>query len=268
MKTYLIHEPFNIYHFTSRTWEHPEHKHTYYEIIFILRGKGIHLLNGKALKYGKDDIFFLGPDDFHSFQIRQETEFCYIRFTNTSSGVANSMKNFVSTPASGFRITGATDKAHLFAMLNVLRSEYENRFRPGFDEIRDGLMKAMMAVLSRNIQHQTSVEMSHREVDVGDLVAYVREQINSPDKLTIPHLASRFNYSPTYISYYFKQRTGEALKSFIIRTRLKLVETRLLYSNASLAEIAFEFGFTDESHLCKQFRKYTGVTPAYFRKRA
>jgi AraC-like DNA-binding protein len=48
---------------------------------------------------------------------------------------------------------------------------------------------------------------------------------------------------------------------------MSLIEARLQYSQHSLTEIADEFGFTDESHFCKQFRKYTGNTPTAFRKK-
>ena len=174
----------------------------------------------------------------------------------------------MDNPVTGFRIANRTDQIHLHFLLKVLRSEYESRFKSGFDKIRDGIMNAIMTILNRHTHHHTSLERAHREVDVRELVTYIRNNIVVPAKLTIPHLASRFNYSSTYISHYFKQHTGESLKAFIIRTRLKLVETRLLYSSAPLSEISFEFGYTDESHLCRQFRKYMGCTPAHFRKRA
>nr|WP_236648858.1 AraC family transcriptional regulator [Spirosoma sp. 209] len=57
------------------------------------------------------------------------------------------------------------------------------------------------------------------------------------------------------------------MKQYIVKHKIKLIEARLLYSPLTLAEIADEFGYTDESHFCKQFRKYTGQTPGSFRKR-
>lgn len=84
--------------------------------------------------------------------------------------------------------------------------------------------------------------------------------------LTIARLAEEFHMAPAYISIFFKRHTGESLKQYITRHRIKLIETRLLYSSLNLAEIAHEFGYTDESHLCRQFRKYTGTTPTAFRR--
>ncbi|HEY1055859.1 MAG TPA: AraC family transcriptional regulator [Emticicia sp.] len=41
----------------------------------------------------------------------------------------------------------------------------------------------------------------------------------------------------------------------------------MLFSQLTISEIADEFGYTDESHFCKQFKKFTGSTPTAFRKR-
>lgn len=251
MKTFLLHEPFNIYHFATREWTHAEHRHTYFEIIFILKGRGIYILNGKSLDYRQGDIFFLAPEDYHSFRIERETEFCYIRFTAppshqpTTPAQVNPAKgafpgdNFI--PSSGIRVSVPTDRVQLHSLLTVLRAEYENRFRDGFEVIRNGIMSAMITILNRNLHHDTPVERSARYVDVSEIVSYVRVNILSPNKLSVANLAARFNYSPTYISNFFKQQTGEPLKTFILKTRLKRVETKLLYSNASLSELADEF---------------------------
>jgi len=47
---------------------------------------------------------------------------------------------------------------------------------------------------------------------------------------------------------------------------LSLIEIRLRHSDLRLNEIAGEFGFTDESHFTKTFKKHKGVSPSAFRK--
>ncbi|MDQ4139958.1 MAG: AraC family ligand binding domain-containing protein, partial [Bacteroidota bacterium] len=81
MKRYIQYEPFNIYLFTASEWQHPVHKHSYFEIIFIRSGQGKHYINGNTYSYSAGDVFLLGPEDYHSFQIGEKTTFCYLRFT-------------------------------------------------------------------------------------------------------------------------------------------------------------------------------------------
>lgn len=73
MKRYTIQTPFNIYHFTASKWAHPVHNHTYYEIIFILQGNGKHQINGNLVEYQEGDVFLLGPEDSHNFEIDELT---------------------------------------------------------------------------------------------------------------------------------------------------------------------------------------------------
>ena len=57
-----------------------------------------------------------------------------------------------------------------------------------------------------------------------------------------------------------------ALREYIIKSKLKLVEIRLLNSDYTLTEIATELNFTDVSHLSKTFKKYTGMSIREFKK--
>ncbi|WP_416171451.1 helix-turn-helix domain-containing protein [Algoriphagus boritolerans] len=68
-------------------------------------------------------------------------------------------------------------------------------------------------------------------------------------------------------AYSSKKHVGESIKQYITNYKFGLIEARLTYSKLTLSEIAHEFSFTDESHFCRQFKKYSGITPTEFRRR-
>lgn len=84
--------------------------------------------------------------------------------------------------------------------------------------------------------------------------------------LTLEALANKFSISKNYLGEYFKKQTGISLQDYILDYKLKLVETRLKYSNTRLKEIAFELSFNDESHLSKLFKKHKKMTPTQYKK--
>jgi AraC family transcriptional regulator, L-rhamnose operon regulatory protein RhaS len=274
MRRYILHTPFNIYHFKARKWSHPVHNHTYFEIIFILKGSGHHHINGNTFAYKKGDVFFLGPEDFHFFDIATQTEFCFVRFNESfNKSQADDDRSwqkifktllYTSSQSRGSLVQDKGEQLKLLALLAVLEQEYENQQSSYFTTIRDNIMKTMIAILVRNLVGQTTRPVLKESAEA--IMLYVRQNIYSPSKLTIEHLADVFNYAPEYISIFFKKHTGESLKQYIIKHKIKLIEARLMYSQLSLSGIADEFGYTDESHFCKQFRKYTGSTPTQFRK--
>lgn len=276
MKRYILHTPFNIYHFKAKKWAHPIHNHTYFEIIFILKGNGVHQINGSVYSYSAGDVFLLGPEDAHFFEIHNQTEFCFIRFNESFYKSRTADKEdtyhkivktllYTSSQSRGSIVRDAKERRKLHGLLNILEEEYENNQSPYFQIIRDNIMLTMMTILARNLFSQ-SASMLAQQNSVEPILMYVRQNIYSPTKLTMDHLADVFNFAPEYIGIFFKKHTGESLKRYIIKQRIKLIEARLLYSKLPLSEITYEFGYADESHLCKQFTKYTGSTPSEFRK--
>ena len=49
--------------FEEEKFHLPVHSHTYYELIYIVKGKGIHHINDNRLAYKTGDLFALSPDD-------------------------------------------------------------------------------------------------------------------------------------------------------------------------------------------------------------
>lgn len=277
MQRYLLHTPFSIYHFEADKWNHPVHKHSYFEIIFILKGNGKHNINGNTFDYTEGDIFLLGPEDYHSFEINAITEFCFVRFNDSihqkqvgeKGGLWQQIVNtllYTSSQGRGTIVHNKQDKKKLFALLAVLEEENENQDSKYFDSIRTSLMQSMLIILARNLFEQAPPSNPLTKDSVEAILVYIKQHIYSPSKLTIEHLAEVFNYSPDYISIFFKRHTGESLKQYITKYKMKLIEIRLLYSQLTVGEIADEFGYIDESHFCKQFKKFTGTTPTAFRK--
>jgi AraC-like DNA-binding protein len=255
---------------------HAVHKHTYFEIIFILKGNGIHNINGNTFGYSEGDVFLLGPEDYHDFAIHEVTEFCFIRFNDSihkpSAGDKDSPWQpiirtllYTSSQSRGSIVTDKQEKQKLHNLLAVLEEEYNHQKSQHFDIIRDSLMRSMLMILARNLFEQTPAKPIRND-SVEAILMYIRQHIYQPNELSIDHLAKVFHYAPAYISLFFKKQTGESLKQYIIRHRIKLIEARLLYSPLTLAQIADEYGYTDESHFCKQFRKYTGSTPTAYRR--
>lgn len=67
----------------------------------------------------------------------------------------------------------------------------------------------------------------------------------------------------------FKQSSGHTVKDVSALMRFEQVRNRLWLSpDTNLAGLAHELGYTDQSHLSREFKRYSGTTPAAFARKA
>jgi AraC-like DNA-binding protein len=67
----------------------------------------------------------------------------------------------------------------------------------------------------------------------------------------------------------FKQSSGYTVKEVSSLMRFEQVRNQLwLYPDSNIAGLAYELGYTDQSHLSKEFKYYSGTTPAVFAQKA
>jgi AraC-like DNA-binding protein len=66
----------------------------------------------------------------------------------------------------------------------------------------------------------------------------------------------------------FRRASGHTVKDVASLMRFEQVRNRLVIEpTASLAALARELGYTDQSHLHREFKRYSGTTPAAFARR-
>ena len=67
----------------------------------------------------------------------------------------------------------------------------------------------------------------------------------------------------------FKESSGYTVKDVSGLMRFEQARNHLwLYPNSNLAGLAHELGYTDQAHLSREFKRYSGTTPAAFARKA
>src|SRR5580692_5902233 len=106
----------------------------------------------------------------------------------------------------------------------------------------------------------------------GRLLAWqvrkVRDYIDShiTGSVLVADLCALIQRSEAHFSRSFKRTFGESPHAFLVRRRVELAAQYMLTTDACLGDIALACGFTDQAHLCKQFRQAAGQTPAAWRR--
>ncbi|MEL6944465.1 MAG: AraC family transcriptional regulator, partial [Bacteroidota bacterium] len=96
---------------------------------------------------------------------------------------------------------------------------------------------------------------------VGEIV-----QANlSDENFTVEKLGRTLRLDRTQLFRKLKALTGENPSHFIRTTRLKIAYQLLENQTATVAEIAFQVGFSNPSYFSRSFKQYFGKTPGEVR---
>jgi len=268
-------DPLVIHDFYEETFHLPIHSHTYYEVIYIHKGNGIHHLNHNQIPYRAGDLFVISPEDQHNFEIKKCTRFTFIKFTDSyfKDHKLNTPDAFsLSSPEEIMRNKQLKELKLQFdePCISILRSTVENivAYSCRKDIATSPLMYYLILSvfgLIKEALRKEDTSVIPAGLDRGDMISYIHQNIYNPHEIQVKSIASRFNIAPTYFSRYFKNTFEVSYRDYINKYRVKLIEKRILLPNLTLKEIAAEFGFTDESHLSNFFKVQRKVSPTHFR---
>lgn len=88
-----------------------------------------------------------------------------------------------------------------------------------------------------------------------------------PDHPSLTELAAAVGRHPTHVARAFRREYGVTVAEYARTLRLEWAQAQLALEDSSLARIATEAGFADQSHFTRAFRRHTGLTPGRYRAR-
>jgi AraC family transcriptional regulator len=93
---------------------------------------------------------------------------------------------------------------------------------------------------------------------------FIRDNLARPIRLS--ELASLADLSPSQFGRAFKTSTGTTPHLWHLEARIESAKRLLADHRNSLAEVALETGFSEQSHFTRAFHAATGVSPGAWRR--
>jgi AraC-like DNA-binding protein len=281
MKKKILYEPLEMVVSNVDDWKENVLIYHFFEIMQILEGEGVREVNRNKFQYNAGDIFLFTPLDCRGFESNAPTKFCSIRFSEMFlTSTANTIEKerllgwlkqleqlFYRHNRSEKLAIDNIDRQLVTSLISNLTSEYTRKLS-FFEENIQHMITLILNTLVRNIPElpQRSSAQFDDEPLINKMLLHVKEHIQFKEKLSISFLSRQFHLSSNYVGEYFKKMTGESLQHYIMVYKMRLVENKLRFTQLTLNQIADELGFSDESHLSKQFKKYSGFSPVQYRR--
>jgi YesN/AraC family two-component response regulator len=87
--------------------------------------------------------------------------------------------------------------------------------------------------------------------------------------LSLDRLAEVFELNPSYLSRYFKEQSGVNYVEYLAMLRVKNAKALLVaHPGQKLHDIGLKAGFSGKESFIRTFKRFEGVTPGTYRKRA
>jgi AraC family transcriptional regulator len=125
--------------------------------------------------------------------------------------------------------------------------------------------------LNEGLEYYSLELMNNKKLIVVERIkTFIIEKFHTPGaeyelKLSV-YLSESLNYDYTYLANIFSEMEGSTIERFYILNRIERVKELMIYEALSIKEITYQLNYSSVSHLCLQFKKVTGHTPAVFKK--
>jgi AraC-like DNA-binding protein len=270
-------DPLVIHDFEEKIFHMESHAHTYFEIGYIYKGKGIHYLNNSSINYSSGDLFLICPEDSHHFKINRSTRFIFIKFTDSYFHLfeqENTQSNSESEPTKIMRnrLLKETKLKITFPNTLILKNTIDNIVRYAETDLNIGIsatiyhqILSIISLVKESIIHMDG-SLDQSAANQPQLFSYIHDHIYEPSLLQVKNIAVQFNIAPNYFGAYFKRYFGISYSEYVNNYKAKLIKMRIQSNQFTLRQISDEFGFTDESHLSRFFKKHYNISPGEYRK--
>lgn len=244
-------------------WDYQSHSHNFTQIFYFIDGKGSFILDGTRYPIKAGNLVIINPHILHMKESDPKYRLEYIVFAiedlaftfnsesiNRGYGVYNLSKN----------------KQDYLLLLNMMLEEAEKQ-APGHE-----LMCVDMAeiFISNLIFNQNLGLRSKSDPHMSNECSIAKSFIDAHymDPITLEQLSEVTHMSKYYLIHSFNKFLGESPMNYLQRKRIQVAEHLLSTSNYSVSTVSTNVGFSSQSYFAQVFKRFTGSTPAQFRKKS
>ncbi len=231
----------------------PLHSHEQSCFCFLLHGL-YDITWGKQILLRKPgSLTFTASGEIHSNRIHSKEVRCFsIEMTRPWLERANGRLKFLQGPAQ-------LDNGSLPWLAMRLYREFRQQ-----DDLTplviEGLALELLVGAARQSAHVSENGTTSWLNKVRDLL---HQRFREP--LTLGDVAEFADVHPVSLARAFRRTHHCTVGEYVRKLRIEFACKKLTSPDASLVEIAFSSGFSEQSHFCRTFKRLTGLTPSEYR---
>ena len=246
------------------------HWHDYYELLYIISGQSIQVINGFTETMDEGDIVLINPGAQHT-TTAVTADGCDIlvvqfylpgvNFDNLLCPDSQYITPFVQGGPShrGYYSHIGRDNAAILYIAHQILAEHRMGLK-GHETIIKGLLYQLLGYLIRDGRFDVTTQANSEQLKAVHAVCrYVEKRY--ADDVSLKAVAAHVGYTAEYLSKLFKKVTGRHYKAYCDYVRMNQAERLLHEGGISLSEVAARVGCRGAADLSRVYKRVFGCSP-------
>ncbi|MDR0195505.1 MAG: helix-turn-helix domain-containing protein [Myroides sp.] len=246
----------------------------FYSMVLVTKGEVTETIGHKEYQLGEQAMYFISDNQLH--QIKKWTEdlegfMCLFDSDYFLLCIKHQIKlssfpffQMGQTPYIKLNEREVDMMSHLFWKLNQEQCQKET-FN---DDLLVRMFLNVILIEAERIYNKQSTAtpfvLSRKEQLVAKYQLLVTQK--AIELKQVNQYADLLNVHPHYLNDVVKEISSQPASYFIHKYLIEESKSRLIQTNATVAQIAIDLNFTEESYFGRFFKKKTGLTPLQYRK--
>ena len=254
------------------------HEHAFDELVIVLAGTAIHLIDDQEYPIRTGDIFVVKRGSIHNYVTPVEFALVNIIFDAQKLD----MDHWDVRELPGYHVLFSLEPAfrdrHQFRSRLTLKGSMFTRVSemvtdmaavvtdkgPGYRILTRALFMQLVIMLSKYYSESSKTETTDL-LRLGDAIAYIEN--NYSETISSNQLAELAHMTVRSFQRSFQRCMRMTPSQYIMQVRLRFATHLIKESNFTLTQIALECGFSDSNYFSRTFSRTMGITPSQYRTR-
>lgn len=251
----------------SSTEDFQLHYHDYYEIFLMISGSAVHLVNGKRQNLQKNSLFFVRPEDTHTYLSEKNFSFINLTFTREtiellftylSEGFPSGV--LLNSPMPPAVLLQEKEKDVLLSKLDRLNTlQWQNKEQ----------QKLRMRILLVDIFAKYFSGQTQQPSAIPAWLESLCAEMNHPKMFSagIDKMIALSGRSREHVARSVKKYYHVTLSQFTNGLRINYIANMLMNSDIPILDLCYDSGFQNVGWFYTVFKREYGISPAGFRAR-
>jgi AraC-like DNA-binding protein len=255
-------------------------EHTYFEIAICLSGEAFHKTLSDKVKIRKSCVVLMNTFEPHTWQVQKEIELIFIQCNRSYiSQIKNKLgelpaleplEHFQDQKNTGHQcLTIELSEWPFFKLLVEKLIVADQHLTSHSSTYVQTLFFQILHLLTHNSHSEDPTSknrLPHDHQKINEALTWL--QVHYAQKMSVSEIAERLSLSSDYFTKLFKAQTHYHFSEYQQELRIRAACEALRTTDISIGELAEKIGYSHTSHLIKQFKKITGMSPLAWRKRS